>query len=191
MSNNLEQLGTVRLYEEMSAGRSVLPLFRALLAEYGTPRIAILTGAVSGGIGLVAALQRRGVKMTVSYPADSRADTAPVMYRGKQKKPWEKAAPQTRALNTAGEIAVQMTRSLQTDLMAFCDELKVLAATLDTTRGMFDWKGRATDPEPKERAPIKVEVVAMPTRQRTTTITRNSVGDIESSSATECDVAAT
>ena len=63
---SLEKLGEQRLHEEMRAGRSVIPLFRDLLNDYGTARIEILVGAISAGLGLIGSLQARGVKLTMN-----------------------------------------------------------------------------------------------------------------------------
>lgn len=192
---SMEKLGAARLYEEMGAGRSVMPLFRDLLNDYGTPRIDILTGALSAGLGLIHSLQKRGVKLTVSY--HQAATAAPVgnggiMYRAaKNKKPWEKSVVvQKRDFGAAGSIAVQMTRSVQTDLMSFVEQVRTLGATLDATRSMFVWNEKREDtPLPNEGLPLKVEVVAMPKRETTTTIMRDSLGNITSSAASERDAA--
>lgn len=167
---SLEILGKQRLYEEMKAGRSVMPLFRNLLNDYGTARIEVLTGAISAGLGLIASLQDRGVKLMIHSPSGGNKSS------GSSK----------RELGAPGQLALEMTRAASSDLMLFVDQVKLVGSTLDATRNMFVWDQNRTA-ESKDNAPLKVEVVAMPTRETTTAIARDGSGNIKSSVAIERD----
>ena len=58
---SLDIIGSVRLLEEVKAGRDVSPLFRDLLKDYGTANFNMFSGAVSCALGVLGRADASGV----------------------------------------------------------------------------------------------------------------------------------
>jgi hypothetical protein len=158
---SLEKLGAERLREELKAGRPTLPVLRDLLKDYGTSNIAVFSGALSEAITLIGDAQAKGLKLSIGG----------------------------RPIGGAAAICVELNRSMQQkDFMLLCEQVKIVAGGVDAIRGRINWSRTANTAE-NATAPVRVEVVSLPTRKTTSEVYRDLAGNIVASTQVERDAA--
>ena len=156
--SELESLGANRLHDEIKAGRSVLPLLRDFMRDYGSANVGMLSGALSGSLALIRSAEAAGVTFEI----------------------------EGRSIGPASGLAVQLTRAFaERDLMGICELTKIVAGSIDGLRSSgainFD------PPKEPEAGPLRVEVVSLPARETSTAVERDEKGNIASSTQIERD----
>ena len=63
--SELESLGANCLHDEIKAGRSVLPLLRDFMRDYGSANVGMLSGALSGSLALICSAEAAGVTFEI------------------------------------------------------------------------------------------------------------------------------
>lgn len=154
MTNNL---GAMRLHEELKAGRPTLPVFRDLIRDVGTAQQGPFISAVSEALRLVGDAQAKRVQFKC---ADKQTQT--VLNR------------------SATQLAIDCNRLVAArDWIGLSALLIAVSAGLDGMKLDFNPKPGRRDGKPTgTTAPIPVQIVGQAPRTTVTKVKRNGAGDI-------------